>query len=59
MVTTGLGARISGTPVAPVGLGGVEGMPPQAAQEPMAITAAAPSAHSLTRSRAVLPPTLQ
>ena len=65
MVITGL-PRISATPAEPVGLesapeieGIVEGMPPQEAQEPMAITAAASAAHSLTMSIAVWPPILQ
>jgi hypothetical protein len=58
MVTTGLPSTWP-TPDAPVGFGPVEGMPPQEAHEPMAITAAASAAHSLTISIAVRPPTLQ
>ncbi len=58
IVSTGL-PRISATGLAPVGLGDVDGIPPHEAHEPMAITAAASAAHSLTSSTAVLPPILQ
>ena len=51
--------KISETLEAPVGFGPVDGMPPQEAQEPMAITAAASAAHSFSRSIAVWPPILQ
>ena len=55
MVTTVLPCRTSGAPLAPVGFGGVEGMPPQDAQEPMATIAPALLATSLTMSSAVRP----
>ncbi len=57
-MSTGL-PRISATGLAPVGFGDVDGMPPHDAHEPIAITAAASAAHSLTSSIAVLPPILQ
>ena len=61
MLTTGmpLGLRISWTGVAPVGLGSADGTPPQAAQEPMAITAAASGAVSLRISSTGLPAIMQ
>ena len=54
MLTMGLLRRTSETPEAPVGLGAAEGMPPQEAQEPMAMTAAARPAISFVSSSAVL-----
>ena len=47
------------TPDAPVGLGPVDGMPPQLAHEPMAMIAQAFAAVSFSISIAVCPPTLQ
>ena len=41
MLMIGLPFRIESTPVASVGLGAVEGIPPHDAQDPIAITAAA------------------
>ena len=49
----------SATPTEPVGFGGVEGIPPQEAHEPSAITAAAPAAASRVSSSEVWPPILQ
>ena len=56
-VTTVLPLSAWGTPTAPVGLGDAEGMPPQEAQEPMAMMAAAFSATRVTVSMAFWPPT--
>src|SRR3546814_8945032 len=47
----------SWVPTAPVGLGVADCTPPQAAHEPMAMTAAAPAAASRTSSTWVFPPT--
>ena len=47
------------TPVAPVGFGAEDGMPPHDAQEPIAMIAAAFSAHFFSVSMAFLPPTWQ
>jgi len=54
MFTMGLLRSTSETPTAPVGFGAAEGMPPQDAQEPMAMTAAARPAISFVNSTAVL-----
>ena len=48
-----------GAPVAPVGFGSAEGMPPHDAHDPMAMIAPALSATSKTRSSAVRPAILQ
>jgi hypothetical protein len=58
-VTTGFPFRIIGTPVAPVGLGSADGMPPHDAHDPIAMTAPALPPTSLRMSTAVRPPTWQ
>ena len=58
-VTTVLPSRTVGAPVAPVGLGSAEGMPPHDAQDPMAMMAPASAATSFTIWSAVLPAILQ
>ena len=59
IVTTGLPRTSADAPTRRSGSGRVDGMPPHEAHEPIAMTAAASAAHSLTMSIAVLPPTLQ
>ncbi len=59
MFTTGLSVTILFTPTAPVGFGSADGTPPHAAQEPIAMTAAAFSATCFSVSIARLPPTWQ
>ena len=59
LITLNFSPRISWAPAAPVGLGVAEGQPPQEAQEPMAITAAAWGAVSLKISITGRPPTWQ
>ena len=59
IVTTGIPSRISWAPTAPVGLGAAEGIPPQDAQDPIAITAPACEPTSLRISTAVRPPIWQ
>jgi hypothetical protein len=50
-----LSFTIASTPTAPVGSGSADGIPPHAAHEPIAITAAAPAATSSSTSSAGLP----
>jgi len=63
MVTTVLPFRVVfkiwGAPVAPVGLGSAEGMPPHDAHDPIAMMAPAFDATSFRMSTAVRPPTWQ
>ena len=58
-MTTVLPLSTIGAPVAPVGLGSADGIPPHEAQEPIATMAPAFSATSLTMESAVLPPIMQ
>src|SRR3954447_13575108 len=57
--TTGLFRTSASTPTAPVGLGPLDGMPPQEAQEPMAMTAAACAATSASKSVPLRPAILR
>ncbi len=59
MVTMSLRLSASATPTEPVGFGGADGMPPQEAQEPSAMTAAALAAASCVSSKEVRPPILE
>ena len=59
MFTTGLSVMSLFTPTAPVGFGSAEGMPPQAAQEPMLMMAPALAETRFSVSMAVFPPTRQ
>ena len=59
IVTTVLPLRIIGAPVAPVGFGSADGMPPHDAHEPIAMIAPALPATSFRMSTAVRPPTWQ
>src|SRR5512141_3281683 len=57
--TTVFPSSIRGTPTASVGFGSADGMPPQEAQEPIAMTAPAFPPISFAISMAVRPPTRQ
>ena len=59
LITLNLSPRTSWADTAPVGLGLADGMPPQEAQEPMAITAMALGAVSFKISITGRPPTWQ
>jgi hypothetical protein len=59
MQTTVFPSRIRETPTAPVGFGSADGMPPQEAQEPIAMIAPAFPPISFAISTAVRPPIRQ